>query len=176
MKRDKRGRFIRGTNGDTFEGYGKWYDKMGYPYIFIDNKNIAIHVYVWERANGERPPGYHIHHIDGDKSNYKLENLICVSPTEHQRIHANWIKDENGNWSKKPCKNCKELLDLNLFYQRAGLTPSNICIKCSSDINKNRLKNDVEFREKKRLYLREYYNKNKKQILEKQKNDRKKLK
>lgn len=161
MKRDNKGRFIKGTNGDTFEGYGKWYDKFGYPSIWIDNKNVMVHVFVWERANGERPKGYHIHHIDGNKSNYSLDNLICISPSDHQKIHAGWLKDENGQWCSKPCKNCKLNLKLDLFYQRKGLTPSNICIKCSSILAKEKLLNDNEFREKRKEYLKKYYQQNK---------------
>ena len=158
MERDKKGRFLKGTNGDLFEGYGKWYDKFGYPYIWVDGKNIMVHVFVWERANGERPKGYHIHHIDGNKGNYELSNLVCVSPGDHQKIHHGWVSDSNSNWIKKPCKICKEILELDLFYQRKGLTPSNVCKKCSSDINKEKLKTDLEFREKKKKYLKEYYN------------------
>ena len=33
-----------------------------------------------------------------------------------------------------------------------------VCKKCSSNINKEKLKNDPEFREKKKKYLKEYYN------------------
>jgi len=60
MKRDSKGKFIKGTNGDVFEGYGKWYDKFGYPFIFVDGKNIMLHHYIWERHNGERPKGNQI--------------------------------------------------------------------------------------------------------------------
>jgi len=167
MKRDIKGRFIKGSNGDTFEGYGKWYDKFGYPSIWVDNKNVMLHVFIWERANGERPLGYHIHHIDGNKSNYELSNLICLSPSDHQKIHAGWKQDEKGNWISKPCKVCKENLKLDLFYQRKGLTPTNMCIKCYSDYYKNKIITDSDFREKKREYLKKYYQKNKNKYVKK---------
>jgi len=67
MERNKKGQFIRRTNGKTFEGFGVWYDKKGYPTIWLNNKSVKIHVYVWERKNGEKPKGYDIHHKDFDK-------------------------------------------------------------------------------------------------------------
>lgn len=43
---------------------------------------------VWEEFNNEKiPPGYHIHHIDGNHNNNNPSNLLCVSPEEHWRIH-----------------------------------------------------------------------------------------
>ena len=88
MKRDIKGKFVKGSNGDLFEGYGKWYDKFGYPFIFVDGKNVMLHHYIWERHNGERPKGYHIHHKDGNKGNYDILNLILVSPSDHKKMHA----------------------------------------------------------------------------------------
>jgi hypothetical protein len=160
MERNKKGQFIKGSNGDTFEGFGKWYDKFGYPSIWIDNKSVMVHVFVWERANGERPKGFHIHHIDGNKSNYELNNLLCVSPSDHQKIHAGWVRNDKGEWYKKPCKDCKELLPIDRFYQRKGLTPSNRCIQCSKIYSKTL--RTPEFIEKKKTYLKEYYARNKK--------------
>jgi hypothetical protein len=169
MERDKKGRFIKGTNGDLFEGYGKWYDKFGYPFIFVDGKNILLHHFIWERYNGERPKGYHIHHIDGNKGNYDISNLQLVTPSDHQKIHAGWECDENGIWIKKPCKTCRQLLTLDLFYQRKGLTPSNNCKVCTGINSKKTRETSEEFREKKRQYLKEYYKKNKSKYVKQRK-------
>lgn len=54
---------------------------------------------VWEDAYGEIPldengVSYHIHHIDGNPHNNKLENLQCVSVEEHYKIHL-----EQGDYS-----------------------------------------------------------------------------
>lgn len=51
------------------------------------------HRSVWEAAHGPIPKdengrSYEIHHIDGDRSNNHLSNLMCVSIDEHIRIHA----------------------------------------------------------------------------------------
>jgi len=130
MKRNKKGQFIKGTNGSTYEGFGIWYSSKGYPIIWIDGKSIKLHIYVWEKENGSKPKGYQIHHIDNNKKNYLLENLQLVTQSDHFRIHAGWVS-EDGEWTKKPCSTCKRKLSLDRFYQRKGHTPSNHCIECS---------------------------------------------
>jgi hypothetical protein len=43
---------------------------------------------IWEEYNNKTiPSGYHIHHIDGDSHNNSPENLLCVSPEEHWKMH-----------------------------------------------------------------------------------------
>lgn len=47
---------------------------------------------IWVNANGEIPRTedgrmFHIHHIDGNRNNNELSNLMCVSPMEHFLIH-----------------------------------------------------------------------------------------
>lgn len=132
MKRDVKGRFIKGSNGNTYEGFGIWYDKKGYPTIFINGKNIKLHVYIWEKINGEKPKGMQLHHKDNNKKNYDLNNLELVNQSDHFKIHAGWIK-ENAKWIGKPCKDCKQLLPLDKFYPRKGLTPCNYCLECAKE-------------------------------------------
>jgi hypothetical protein len=48
---------------------------------------------IWEQANGTIPTdelgrSYEIHHIDGNRKNNCLSNLMCVSLEEHYDIHA----------------------------------------------------------------------------------------
>lgn len=47
-----------------------------------------MHVYVWEHYNGKIPKGYHVHHIDEDKSNNSIENLELLSSSEHLSLHG----------------------------------------------------------------------------------------
>lgn len=42
---------------------------------------------IWEDQNGKIPKGWHIHHLDGDRSNDDIENLIAVIPQLHYEIH-----------------------------------------------------------------------------------------
>jgi hypothetical protein len=47
---------------------------------------------IWEAANGPIPKddqgrSYEIHHIDGNRKNNDLSNLMCVSIEQHYKIH-----------------------------------------------------------------------------------------
>ena len=167
MKRNKKGQFVKKTTGIIFDGFGVWFDKKGYACICLCGKDIKLHRYNWEKTNGSIPKGFQLHHKDGIKGNWDIDNLEMLTQSDHLKIHAGWER-KNGVWVGKPCKICKKLLPLKNFYNRKGLTPSNKCINCSLQENKDRLKNDMEFREKKRLYLKAYYKKNKDAILKQQ--------
>jgi hypothetical protein len=58
--------------------------------IFRDNLRplfyqsmIPEHRYTWERNHGHLPEGYVIHHINGIKSDNRLENLIAMPKSSH---------------------------------------------------------------------------------------------
>jgi len=40
---------------------------------------LLKHRWVWEQSNGPIPPGHRIIFADGNKRNFKLDNLMCVS-------------------------------------------------------------------------------------------------
>ena len=56
---------------------------MGYKYI---GRRYA-HRVIWERHHGPIPPGWVIHHLDEDKGNNAIENLVAMPKAEHQRLH-----------------------------------------------------------------------------------------
>jgi hypothetical protein len=49
---------------------------------------------IYEQHFGPIPQGYHIHHIDGDRTNNNPSNLIALSPKEHYNVHF-----EQGDWA-----------------------------------------------------------------------------
>ena len=53
----------------------------------VTGGTVWLHRYVWEKANGEIPKGYHVHHKDGNPSNNALENLECIPCREHCHRH-----------------------------------------------------------------------------------------
>ena len=65
--------------------FGLW-KRTGTRYVQSGKKGHE-HRYVWEAAHGPIPPGYHIHHINGDKRDNRLENLTCLSASEHAKLH-----------------------------------------------------------------------------------------
>lgn len=72
------------------------------------------HQLVWEEINGPTPPGMHIHHINGDRLDNRIENLSLVSNSEHQRLHAGW-KLQDGIWFR-PCSLCGKLKSYDEYY------------------------------------------------------------
>ncbi len=48
----------------------------------------SIYRSVWQYYYGEVPPHTIIHHIDQNKDNNNIENLIPMAPSEHQKLHA----------------------------------------------------------------------------------------
>lgn len=96
------------------------------------------HVIVWETAFGKKPEGYIIHHIDGDKLNNGISNLMLVTPTEHKRIHSGCVK-RAGEWLK-PCKVCGEYkpCDEEHWHYRDGWIRGRVCKNCSNRIRNER--------------------------------------
>lgn len=61
-------------------------DKTGYYLNSTIQKRL--HRYVYECEIGEIPRGYHIHHIDHDKNNNNIENLVLICPSAHASYHG----------------------------------------------------------------------------------------
>ena len=50
--------------------------------------NVMHYRKIWEKHHGKTIPENHeIHHLDGNRSNNNIDNLICVSMEEHLEIH-----------------------------------------------------------------------------------------
>lgn len=59
-----------------------------------------MHVYVWEYYNGTIPDGYEVHHMDFDKSNNDISNLQLLTQSEHRKLHADLLTEEQRNWKR----------------------------------------------------------------------------
>ncbi len=49
---------------------------------------IRMHRFVWEYYNDKIPQGLHIHHINGDRTDNKIENLQLVTIKQHRKLHS----------------------------------------------------------------------------------------
>ena len=59
----------------------------GYLRSTLNGKRNYTHRIIYEQTFGHIPKGYHVHHIDGDKTHNKLENLVIIPGWLHIREH-----------------------------------------------------------------------------------------
>lgn len=79
--------------GNTFRRYPKsknWSDGNYFrPSIHLAMAGVeSLHREIWKDHFGPIPEGHSIHHRDGDTGNNDPSNLVCLSSSEHQAIHA----------------------------------------------------------------------------------------
>lgn len=71
--------------------YPVWQNKKGYSCVAltIDGQDRAflLHRLVYEQAHGSVPPGHEIHHLDGDRANWSVDNLTAMERHAHQEMH-----------------------------------------------------------------------------------------
>ena len=77
MEIKKIGETAQKFNGTTYYLCGKYFQRKG----------RRLHRAVWEYHNGEIPSGYHVHHMDGDRSNNDIANLTLIEGHEHLSEH-----------------------------------------------------------------------------------------
>ena len=77
----------------VFNGVEYWLTGSGRYYLSKSNTNEGrrhakgLHVAVWEFYSGETvPPGYEVHHKDGNPLNNDFSNLECLPMREHRAL------------------------------------------------------------------------------------------
>lgn len=67
-------------------------DETGY--YRCNELRARLHRYVYEKFNGVLPSNEDVHHIDGNKDNNNLSNLIALSRQDHAKLHGELLTDE----------------------------------------------------------------------------------
>ncbi len=71
--------------------YVSWsFIKKEFRKYFIKNKGnqVAEHQYVWVKNTKQIiPKGFHIHHLNGIKTDNRIENLLLIKAGEHTTLH-----------------------------------------------------------------------------------------
>ena len=81
----------------------------------IGERTVQEHRLIWEQHYGPIPDGMHVHHINGDNQDNRIENLRLVTPVEHRHIHAGY-ELRGGVWHKR-CRACGQTKPLSEFYR-----------------------------------------------------------
>ena len=61
-------------------------EKTGYYLNSTIRKRL--HRYVWEKEVGTIPKGFHVHHINRNKADNRIENLSIMTAKGHERLHG----------------------------------------------------------------------------------------
>lgn len=78
-----------------YEGRLISYTRQGYPRVTWRDHPMKpgedwlyVHRLEWYKHHGPIPVGFHIHHKDGDRTNWHISNLELLSGRAHVRQHA----------------------------------------------------------------------------------------
>lgn len=102
-----------------------------YYYVYIDNKPVRVHVMVgkcFPEICGKYQEGYHYHHINHNQLDNRAENIVCISSSDHKRIHQhedgcvipvtayNKNGEKVGSWESL----VEAQMDTNAYYGHIG--------------------------------------------------------
>ena len=62
-------------------------------YLRLIPTGELVHRKIYEKYIGKIPEGYQIHHINEDKLDNSLENIVCLSCSEHRKVHMTGEKN-----------------------------------------------------------------------------------
>lgn len=71
-------------------GYVTEWAPVWWTGLMPKGNRVHTHQRVWCESNGktEVPKGFDIHHIDEDKFNNDLSNLMCLTRSDHMKLHC----------------------------------------------------------------------------------------
>ncbi len=68
------------------EGYKRKHS-AGYWEIWHNGKFVGEHRLIYEKHFGKILPNVHIHHINGIKTDNRIENLVALTKAQHNTVH-----------------------------------------------------------------------------------------
>lgn len=95
---------IKRIESEPVKNYGQysgWQKFNGlYYYLYKGEKyyskgNRKLHRVVWQFYNGEIPKGYDVHHVDENRANNDISNLMLRKSSRHRSQHTTKYHAEN---------------------------------------------------------------------------------
>mgnify|MGYP001561338247 CR=1 FL=1 len=77
---------IQKENNPNWAG-GQFKDPDGYIKVRIGGKYVQEHILVWQMNKGVIPEGFITHHKNHKRDDNRIENLECMSASEHAKLH-----------------------------------------------------------------------------------------
>ena len=72
---------------------------------YFQHQGKRLHIAVWKYHNGDIPKGYHVHHIDEDRSNNQIDNLYLFPAG----MHSSWHQKGREKYQQKHIKDMQKL-------------------------------------------------------------------
>lgn len=84
---------LRGGKKINTAGYVMVY-QPGHPRTNKNTNAVLEHILVWEKYHKKPlPKGYHIHHLNGIKTDNRPSNLVALPPTRHHGKHLSLLAE-----------------------------------------------------------------------------------
>ena len=112
---------------------GTWVNSSGYVMVLVGKEHpmASCRAYakrcrlVCYETHGPPPDGYHAHHINGDKTDDRPENLEWREPSEHGRWHLTPERARKiGAKGGRKCARLKRRAKRAAQPRKAALTPA----------------------------------------------------
>lgn len=111
--------FLDGIECRRYPDSKNWSDRVYYkPNGTHAKRGIkAYHHELWKSVHGDIPQGYHVHHRDGNPSNNSIDNLECISDSEHRSRHGD--KTKSAEYKSNRAKNLDKIRPLAVAWHKS---------------------------------------------------------